>query len=91
MSETAFDQRIRPAVEGYSAAVAAMCAFIAFTAPWALMLPPGLGAVMGAMALCFAYYRGRQAWEVIRYRYGLNNYKLTKIEFALSRLYFADK
>ena len=79
MSDQAIDQRLRPAVEGYSAAVAALCAFVAFVAPWALMLPPLLGAVTGAMALGFAVYRGRQAWEVIRYRYGLTNYKLTRI------------
>ena len=79
MSDQAIEQRLRPAVEGYSAAVAALCAFVAFAAPWALMLPPLLGQVMGAMALGFAVYRGRQAWDVIRYRYGLTNYKLTRI------------
>ena len=30
MSDQAIDQRLRPAVEGYSAAVAALCAFVAF-------------------------------------------------------------
>ena len=79
MTDQAIEQRLRPAVEGYSAAVAALCAFVAFAAPWALMLPPLLGQVMGAMALGFAVYRGRQAWDVIRYRYGLTNYKLTRI------------
>jgi len=79
VSDQVIDQRLRPAVEGYSATVAAMCALVALLAPWALMLPPMLGLVMGGMALGFAAYRGRQAWDVIRYRYGLNNYKLTRI------------
>lgn len=79
MSDLAIDQRLRPAVEGYSAAVAGMCAAVAFLAPWALMLPPGIGAVTGSMSLGFAAYRWRQAWEVISYRYGLKNYKLTRL------------
>lgn len=79
MTTQVIDQRLRPAVEAYPAAVAAMCALIAIFAPWALMLPPLLGWVMGLMAAGFAFYRGRQAWAVIAYRYGLTNYKLTRI------------
>lgn len=79
MSDYVIDQRLRPAIEGYSAATAGMCALVALAAPWALMLPPSLGAVLGAAASGFSVYRGRQAWEVIRYRYGMNNYKLTRI------------
>jgi len=79
MSDLAIDQRLRPAVEGLSAAVAALCALVAFLAPWALMLPPLLGVATGVMATAFAIYRGRQAWQVISYRYGLKNYKLTRL------------
>lgn len=79
MSDLALDQRLRPAVEANSAIVAGLCAFIAFTMPWALMLPPLLGAVMGLMATAFAIYRGRQAWAIYSYRYGLKNYKLTTV------------
>jgi conjugative coupling factor TraD (TOL family) len=79
MSDLAIDQRLRPAIEGYSAAVAALCALVAFVAPWALMLPPALGVVMGVMASAFALYRARQAWAVISYRYGVRNYKLTRV------------
>ena len=79
MSDMALDQRLRPAVELQSALVASMCAVVAFAAPWALMLPPLLGAVTGVLATSFAIHRGRQAWGVISYRYGLKNYKLTTI------------
>jgi conjugative coupling factor TraD (TOL family) len=79
MSAHELDQRLRPAVEGYSAAVAAMCASVAFLAPWALMLPPSIGAITGSMAAGFAAYRGRQAWQIVSYRYGMTHYKLTRI------------
>ncbi len=79
MSDFLIDQRLRPASEGYSAAVATMCASVAFCAPWALMMPPSLGSVTGVLAMCFAGYRGRQAWNIINYRYGMVNYKLTTV------------
>ena len=79
MADLAIDQRLRPAVEAYSATVSGLCAAAAFAAPWALMLPPALGNFAGAAALAFAAHRGRQAWQVVSYRYGLKNYKLTKV------------
>lgn len=79
MPDMAIDQRLRPAVEAYSASVSGMCAAAAFVAPWALMLPPLLGNLAGTAALAFAAHRGRQAWKVVSYRYGLKNYKLTRL------------
>jgi conjugative coupling factor TraD (TOL family) len=73
------DQRLRPAVEGYSATVAAACSAVAFTAPWALMLSPTLGGVAGIGLLGFAAYRGKQAWDILSYQYGCKNYKLTTV------------
>jgi conjugative coupling factor TraD (TOL family) len=79
MSDHVLEQRLRPAVEGYSATVALGCAAVAITAPWAWMMSPSLGLVTGALAGAFAAYRGQQAWGVLHYRYGLRNYKLTRI------------
>lgn len=79
MNDLALDQRLRPAAEGYSAIVALVCASVAFGAPWALMMPPALGAVSGALALAFSVHRARQAWAVVVYRYWLTTYKLTKL------------
>lgn len=77
MSDNVIDQRLRPAVEAQSALVAGICAAVAFTAPWALLLTPSLGATLGTAAAGFGTWRARQAWKVIDYRYGVNNYKLT--------------
>ena len=65
MSDMALDQRLRPAVEANSAIVAGFCAFIAFTMPWALMLPPLLGAVMGLMATAFALGAMNPWWMAV--------------------------
>jgi conjugative coupling factor TraD (TOL family) len=79
MSTLVIDQKLRPAVEGYSAGVSFMTSAVAFTAPWALMMPPALGTVTGVLATIFGCYRARQAWQVINYRYGLKNYKITRL------------
>jgi conjugative coupling factor TraD (TOL family) len=79
MSTLVIDQKLRPAVEGYSAGVSLMTASVAFTAPWALMMPPLLGAVTGVIATGFGFYRAKQAWGIINYRYGLKNYKITRL------------
>lgn len=79
MSDMVLDQRLRPAVEGYSALTAGACAAVAALSPSALMLPPDLGLVLGVLALAFAIFRGHQAWAILNYRYGLKNYKLTQL------------
>ena len=79
MSDMVLDQRLRPAVEGYSALTAGACAAVAAFSPSALMLPPELGWVLGGSTLAFAAFRGRQAWRILEYRYGIKNYKLTRM------------
>ncbi len=86
---------LRPPVEYQSAAVAAACAAVATTAPWALMLPERLGYVAGAMALGFAAVRFREAWKVQRYQAGMRYYKITtlaphKIPRPSGTLYLGD-
>ena len=73
------EAKLRPPVELWSATVATGCATIAKYAPWALMMPPRLGDVCAGAALGFAYWRARQAAEVLRYQHGLKYYKVTRV------------
>ena len=79
MKQGALEALLRPPVEIWSALVAAGCALVALTAPWALMLPPSLGVVVAALALAFAALRASEAWRVWRYQLGLRRYKITTI------------
>lgn len=73
------EARLRPPVELWSALVAWGCAAVALAAPWALMMPPLLGAVCAALATAFGLWRARQAAEVLRYQHGLKYYKVTRL------------
>jgi hypothetical protein len=59
---------LRPAVELYTVAVCAAAAFLCLAAPWSLALSPlwGLGGALAFFA--FGVIRGRDAWEILRYR-----------------------
>ena len=59
---------LRPPVELWSALVAFAAAAIAWLAPWALMMPPGVASSAGAGLALIGLLRGRQAWRVIRYQ-----------------------
>jgi conjugative coupling factor TraD (TOL family) len=73
------EAKLRPAVEAWSAWVAMGIGVIAVAAPWALMMPRGLGWVMGAAAFAFGVWRLSQALEVLRYRHGLKFYRVTRV------------
>lgn len=62
---------LRPPVEFYSAGVAAMAATIAVTAPWALMMTPGIAWAAGALLATLAAWRARQGWRIVRYHRNL--------------------
>lgn len=73
------EAKLRPAVEAWSACVAMGIGVIAVTAPWALMMPRGLGWLMGGLAFAFGAWRLSQALEVLRYRHGLKFYRVTRV------------
>ena len=68
MSAHPIEALLRPPVELWSALVAFAAAAIAWLAPWALMMPPGVASSAGAGLALIGLLRGRQAWRVIRYQ-----------------------
>ena len=68
MSAHPIEALLRPPVELWSALVAFAAAAIAWLAPWALMMPPGVAGSAGAVLALIGLLRGRQAWWVIRYQ-----------------------
>lgn len=70
---------LRPPIELWSAAIAWGCALVAVVAPWALMMPRGLGLVAAVIAGYFGWVRSRDALEILRYQHGLKYYKVTHI------------
>ncbi|WP_018608219.1 type IV conjugative transfer system coupling protein TraD [Uliginosibacterium gangwonense] len=86
---------LRPPVELYSAATTACAGTIALTMPWALQCPTPVGLGIATAAFGFAYWRGKQGYEVLRYTMGLKKYKITsiaphKIPNSRERLYLGD-
>ncbi|MBK7002858.1 MAG: type IV conjugative transfer system coupling protein TraD [Rhodoferax sp.] len=73
------EARLRPPVELWSAATAFGCASVAAFAPWALMMPQGIGVATAAMAGGFGVYRARQGISILKYHYHLKYTKTTKI------------
>lgn len=67
-SDHAVEALLRPAVELWSAAVALFCSVIAFTQPWALMMPQSIGTVTGTALLLFATVRARAGVKVLKYQ-----------------------
>jgi conjugative coupling factor TraD (TOL family) len=68
VSQHPIEALLRPPVELWSALVAFAAAAIAWLAPWALMMPPGVASSAGAGLALIGLLRGRQAWRVIRYQ-----------------------
>lgn len=79
MSDGVMEGLLRPPVETYSAITAFGIAGVAVAAPWALMMPPSLGAVTAAIATGFGIQRTRQAAYVYRYQRGLKFTKMTRV------------
>ena len=70
---------LRPAVELWSALAASMAAAVAWLAPWALMMPPGVARGAACALFGFAAWRARQAWRVLRYRRGLRRLRTWRL------------
>ena len=59
---------LRPPVELWSTAAACAAGTLAWLAPGALMMPPGIATASGLVFVSFGLWRGRQAWRVLRYQ-----------------------
>ncbi len=79
---------LRPPVELWSTCTAFAAATLAWLAPWALMMPPGIALATGAAFFCFGVWRGRQAWRVLRYQRHMRqlpHYQLRAEQIPMSR------
>ncbi len=68
MSAHPIEALLRPPVELWSMSAAFAAGIIAFLAPWALMMPPGVATMAGASLFIFGGIRAKQAWQVLRYQ-----------------------
>jgi len=59
---------LRPPVELWSTCTAIAAGTLAWLAPWALMMPPGIATATSLTFFGFGLWRGRQAWRVLRYQ-----------------------
>jgi len=60
---------LRPPVELWSTCTAFAAGTLAWLAPWALMMPPGIAMATSLTFFGFGLWRGRQAWRVLRYQH----------------------
>jgi len=60
---------LRPPVELWSTCTAFAAGTLAWLAPWALMMPPGIATATSLTFFGFGLWRGRQAWRVLRYQH----------------------
>jgi conjugative coupling factor TraD (TOL family) len=67
VSDHPVEALLRPPIELWSSFVAFAVGGIAISAPWVLMMPPGIAFACGGSLFLFGAYRGKQAWRVIRY------------------------
>lgn len=68
MSTHPMEALLRPPVELWSTAAACAAGTLAWLAPGALMIPPGIATASGLAFVSFGLWRGRQAWRVLRYQ-----------------------
>ena len=59
---------LRPPVELWSTCTAFAAGTLAWLAPGALMMPPGIALATGMTFFGIGLWRGRQAWRVLRYQ-----------------------
>ena len=79
---------LRPPVELWSVTVAFAAGSMAFMAPWALMMPPGVATMAGAGLFLFGGLRAKQAWRVLRYQRNMRrlpNYRLRADQVPVSQ------
>lgn len=63
----AMEALLRPPVEFWSALTAVLCAGVACFAPWALMMPDGVGYITALCLMAFAWIRFRGGFRVWHY------------------------
>lgn len=68
MSTHPMEALLRPPVELWSTCTALAAGILAWLAPWALMMPPGIATTTSLTFFGFGLWRGRQAWRVLRYQ-----------------------
>jgi len=68
MSAHPMEALLRPPVELWSTCTALAAGTLAWLAPWALMMPPGIATASSVTLFGFGFWRGRQAWRVLRYQ-----------------------
>lgn len=68
MSTHPIESLLRPPVELWSTCTAFAAGTLAWLAPWALMMPPGIAIATSLTLFGFGLWRGRQAWRVLRYQ-----------------------
>ncbi|MCP5348382.1 MAG: type IV conjugative transfer system coupling protein TraD [Pseudomonadales bacterium] len=69
MSSHPMEGLLRPPVELWSTATALAAGTLSWLAPWALMMPPDIALATGSTFFGFGFWRGRQAWRVLRYQH----------------------
>jgi hypothetical protein len=88
MSTHPMEALLRPPVELWSTATAFAAGTLAWLAPWALMMPPGIAAGTGLTFFGFGVWRGRQAWRVLRYQHHMKRlpeYRVRPAQIPVSR------
>lgn len=88
MSTHPMEALLRPPVELWSTATAFAAGTLAWLAPWALMMPPGIAAGAGLTFFGFGVWRGRQAWRVLRYQHHMKRlpeYRVRPAQIPVSR------
>ncbi len=88
MSAHPIEALLRPPVELWSMSVALAAGIIAFLAPWALMMPPGVAYMTGCSLFVFAGVRAKQAWKILRYQRNMRrlpNYRLRADRIPVSQ------
>ena len=79
---------LRPPVELWSTVTAFAAGILAWLAPWALMMPPGIAMATGVTFISFGVWRGRQAWRVLRYQHHMKRlpeYRVRAGQIPVSR------
>ena len=79
---------LRPPVELWSTCTAFAAGTLAWLAPWALMMPPGIATATSLTFFGFGLWRGRQAWRVLRYQHHMKrlpDYQVRANQIPVSR------
>lgn len=88
MSRHPIEALLRPPVELWSTCTAFAAGTLAWLAPGALMMPPGIAMAASVCLFGFGLWRGQQAWRVLRYRRHMKRlpeYRMSAHQIPVSR------